>query len=122
MSFVVWTAALTRAAAGWDDQAEALSQAQSSLNKVDPELLGSRVSSAATAFLETWRTEIKDRVATAEAHADALRTSVGSYQQADDRAVQDLQRLLPWDDRGVEPGPLPPVLAPRTLPGVAMPQ
>ena len=114
MSFLVWTAALTRAATGWDDQAEELSQAQSSMNKVDAELLGSRVSGAATAFLETWRTEIRDRIAEAQGHADALRASAGSYQRADESAVSDLQRLLPWDDRGLEPGPLSPSFAPTT--------
>ncbi|AWB91813.1 WXG100 family type VII secretion target [Aeromicrobium chenweiae] len=105
MNFLVWTAALSGAADGWDAQAEALTQAQSSLNKVDAAVLGGRVSGAATAFLETWRTELKDRIAEAQAHADALRSSASSYQRADDSAVQKLQQLLPWDDRGLEPGP-----------------
>jgi multidrug efflux pump subunit AcrA (membrane-fusion protein) len=121
MSFLVWTAALTRAADGWDDQAEALSQAQSSLNKVDAELLGSRVSGAAAAFVETWRTEIRDRIAEAQAHADALRASAGSYQRADESAVDSLQRLLPWSDRTLEPGPLSP-LAPSALPSAKVPR
>lgn len=107
MNFEVWPAVLAGAADSWDEQAAALDQARSSLNKVDESLLGGRVSGAAAAFLETWRTEVKSRVAQAEGHADALRTSLNGYQVAEDSAIEKLQSLLPWDQRDVEPAPRP---------------
>lgn len=112
MSFTVWTQALDDAATGWDDQGEALSQARSSLNRVDTALLGPRVAGPAETFLEAWRTEIQQRIAQAEGHADALRAAATSYQRADDTAVAELQKLLPWDDRGLEPAPSSPFLQP----------
>lgn len=112
MSFTVWTQALDDAATGWDDQGEALSQARSSLNRVDTALLGPRVAGPAETFLEAWRTEIQQRIAQAEGHADALRAAATSYQRADDTAVAELQKLLPWDDRGLEPPPVPSYLQP----------
>jgi len=105
MNLLVWPSALNDAADGWDDQAEALNQALSSLNRVEASALGSRVSPAASAFLETWRTQLKARVAEAEAHADALRTSARSYQATDSASVDRMQELLPWDQRDLTPQP-----------------
>jgi hypothetical protein len=105
MNLLVWPAALNDAADGWDDQAEALNQALSSLNRVEASALGSRVAPSASTFLDTWRAQLKARVAEAEAHADALRASARSYQATDNATVARLQELLPWDQRELTPQP-----------------
>ncbi len=105
MNIHVWPMALNDAADGWDEQAEALGQALSSLNRIEASALGTRVAPSASAFLETWRTQLRARVAEAEAHADALRASARSYQAVDSATVESMQELLPWDQRQLRPQP-----------------
>lgn len=99
--FGVWSIALQQAASGWDDQAEGLTAARSSLSHANTSLLGKNVGKVAEGFIEKWRRQIMDQVAEAEGHADKLRSSSSLYTGADESSADALRKLLPWDQRSL---------------------
>lgn len=107
MTLGVWRATLLSTANGWDQQAEALAGALSSLNRADTSLLGPRVAAAAEDFLATWRAQLKSQIAEAERTADSLRATAQSYFVTDAGAQASISQLVPGGQQGLAPGPAP---------------
>lgn len=99
MTLLARTVALHRAAGQWEDRAEELHGARTTLGDADPSLLGDRVAGAAQAFLDTWRREIDRLHREAEGHVTALRGAAADLDQADTGSADDLRHLMAWDDR-----------------------
>lgn len=104
MSIQVWQRALFRASGRWSDQADELYGARRNLDGIDTALLGARVGPVADAFVTTWATRVQALREDAEEHAEALSGSALMWFGTDDAAVENLQQLLPWDDRNLTPG------------------
>ena len=106
-NFGVWPLALVQAAGEWDDQAEIIRGARKNLVQAEAATasLGRRVAPAADAFLATWVEQIRAHADQAEQHAETLRSSGVSYQVVDAEQVNELRRLLPWNDRTLRPTP-----------------
>ena len=107
-TILAWTVAIQRAATQWDDQAEQLHGARTTLAAADPSLLGDRVAGAARAFLVTWGREVDRLLTEAEDHATALRGAASDIDLADMSGQAEMRRLMSWDDHCVPaPGGAP---------------
>ena len=103
MTIRMWTQAMTRAQLAWEDQAETLHGPFRNLAQADAALLGSRVGPVADTFLVTWEARVAGLRRDAAAHADALAGAAYDIASADAEAVDAVQDLLLWSDRGTEP-------------------
>jgi hypothetical protein len=107
VSIAVYLQALRDAAGQWEDRAEELRGARTSLTGADTGLLGSRVGPVAAEFINTWADEVRRLTTDAEAHGQALRDSATFFGAADAETVQRMQDLLPWTSRHASPTATP---------------
>lgn len=103
MTLAVWLAELTRAQQVWDDQADTLYGARSSLRGAETGLLGPRVAAAADAFVSTWTDAVGALRDDAEAHAEALTRARIGFLHTEEETVAEIQALLPWESRSTRP-------------------
>lgn len=103
MTIQMWTTVMVAAKDAWEDQSEALDAPFRNLAQADPNLLGSRVGPAATAFLATWEARVDTLRRAASGHADALVGAMYDLRSADADNVQAIQDLLMWSDHDTEP-------------------
>jgi hypothetical protein len=103
MTIQAWTGTLLAASTAWQDCAEKLDGPRKNLAQAQPELLGSRVSPAASAFLTTWEQQVRNLRTRAAAHSDALAQTMYDFAITDAESVERTQQLLMWDDRATRP-------------------
>lgn len=105
--YLVNPTALRDAETTWDDQSEVLRGSARRLSDAQDVVadLGPRVGPAATAFLTTWLTQLRDLVDAADAHAEALGANAAGYATQDQVVRDDLARLLPWGQHDGAPTP-----------------
>ncbi|KRF13745.1 hypothetical protein ASG90_12940 [Nocardioides sp. Soil797] len=116
MSSVVWRKALTDAATVWRDQADDLYSAKKCLTDVETGLLGPRVGPVAKVFVDLWATRTEKLRKNADEHATSLTTASQTWGVTDETNEQDLKKLMPWDQRSLDPNLGGPYYGPLTRP------
>lgn len=104
-SMYVSPATLSKASVGWSDQQDTLNRAHKRLQDaaLDMGSLGSRVTPAARAFLETWIDSLESQGNAAKWHADDLQHAAANYNATDAAANSEILALMPWDQRRMRP-------------------
>lgn len=98
MSFEVTPAQLQGAAVTWEDHGETLGSANAHLGTAQDSTaaMGSRVQTAADAFLTQWTTAVADAATAAASNSVALSGAAEAYDAIDAEQGAELQRLMPW--------------------------
>ena len=106
MTSVVWRQALLDASIVWSDQADELHTAKKCLAGIDTALLGTRVGPVAKVFVVRWAKRCETLRSSAADHASSLTESAALWSTSDDASEEAIQKLLPWDQRDLDSGPM----------------
>ncbi|QIX27876.1 hypothetical protein ncot_15745 [Nocardioides sp. JQ2195] len=110
----VWREALTDAATVWNDQADDLYTATKCLTEIDTGLLGHRVGPVAKVFVDRWSKRTEKLRKNAEEHAGSLTLASTQWGTVDESSEEGLKKLMPWDQRNLEPNQVGPYHVPTT--------
>lgn len=97
-TFVLMLSVVRSASDLWDDQAEQLRGGHKRLTDASNSTggLGDRVGPKASAYLNTWLSEVTNLATAAQNRADGLDEFTVSTVELDEQAAADLRAALPW--------------------------